>query len=158
MAAAEKRAWSDLIIGLGLIALGGVIGADTAQMQVPPTYARVGPQVFPTLVSMGLALAGAYLALLAWRGRGSDALDRGTEEWLPVLVIAAGLIVHLNLLRPAGFVPAGIMLFMAVAFAFGSRQYLRDFAIAAVLVTGTYFGFTYGLGLQLPPGVLKGLI
>ena len=77
---------------------------------------------------------------------------------MAVAVIAAGLVAHLNLLKPVGFVPAAIVLFMCVAFAFGSRSYVRDFIVAVGLAFAAYVGFSYGLGLQLPPGILKGIL
>jgi putative tricarboxylic transport membrane protein len=43
---------------------------------------------------------------------------------------------------------------MAVTYAFGSRQYLRNLVIAILLAVLVYIGFTRGLNLQLPPGVL----
>ena len=42
-----------LAIGLGLIAIASVIGFETMQMQVPPSYARVGPQIFPYIIAIG---------------------------------------------------------------------------------------------------------
>ena len=47
---------------------------------------------------------------------------------------------------------------MCVAFAFGSRSFARDAIVAVGVVLITYVGFTRLLGLQLPPGVLAGLI
>ena len=64
----------------------------------------------------------------------------------------------MNLLKPLGFVPAGLILFWSVAFAFGSRRYGRDIIVGLLLALFPYIGFTYGLGLQLPPGILKGLL
>ena len=75
-----------------------------------------------------------------------------------VAIIVAGLIAHMNLLKPLGFVPAGLILFWSVAFAFGSRRYGRDVIVGLLLALFAYVGFTYGLGLQLPPGILKGLL
>jgi len=37
----------------------------------------------------------------------------------------------------------------------GSRNYLRDIAIAIVLAVVVYYGFTEGLGVRLPAGVLE---
>ena len=48
-----------LAIGLGLLLLGGIIFYDASQMQIPPTYARVGPQAFPYFIALGLAVVGA---------------------------------------------------------------------------------------------------
>jgi putative tricarboxylic transport membrane protein len=146
-----------LAIGLGLIAIASVIGFDTMQMQVPPSYARVGPQIFPYIIALGLAVTGAYIAWTSYRGE--DELNDEVEptDWKSVGIIVAGLIAHMNLLKPLGFVPAGLILFMSVAFAFGSRLYGRDALVGFLLVLFAYVGFTYGLGLQLPPGILKGL-
>ena len=147
-----------LAIGLGLIAIASVIGFDTMQMQVPPSYARVGPQIFPYIIAIGLAITGAHIAWKSYRG-GDEVIDEvEPTDWKSVGIIVAGLIAHMNLLKPLGFVPAGLILFMSVAFAFGSRRYGRDAIVGFLLVLFAYLGFTYGLGLQLPPGILKGLL
>ena len=147
-----------LAIGLGLIAIASVIGFDTMQMQVPPSYARVGPQIFPYIIAIGLAITGAHIAWKSYRG-GDEVIDEvEPTDWKSVGIIVVGLIAHMNLLKPLGFVPAGLILFMSVAFAFGSRRYGRDAIVGFLLVLFAYVGFTYGLGLQLPPGILKGLL
>lgn len=147
-----------LAIGLGLIAIASVIGFDTMQMQVPPSYARVGPQIFPYIIAIGLAITGAHIAWKSYRG-GDELIDEvEPTDWKSVGIIVVGLIAHMNLLKPLGFVPAGLILFMSVAFAFGSRRYGRDAIVGFLLVLFAYVGFTYGLGLQLPPGILKGLL
>ena len=153
----QTIAGAGLAIGLGLIAIASVIGFDTMQMQVPPSYARVGPQIFPYIVAIGLAVTGAHIAWKSYRG-GDEVIDEvEPTDWKSVGIIVAGLIAHMNLLKPLGFVPAGLVLFMSVAFAFGSRRYGRDALVGFLLVVFAYVGFTYGLGLQLPPGILKGL-
>lgn len=145
-----------LLIGLGLIAVAAVIAVDAAGMRVPPVHAKVGPRFFPLLVSCGLALSGAAIVWQSWRRSFADA-DHQTD-WLAVAVIAAGLVLHMNLLRPLGFVPAATILFLAVTFAFGSRNFLRDGVVAVILALIAYIGFTRFLGLQLPPGILSGVL
>jgi putative tricarboxylic transport membrane protein len=158
MTTKQTIAGAGLAIGLGLIAIASVIGFDTMQMRVPPTYARVGPQIFPYIIAIGLALTGAHIAWKSYRG-GDEVIDQvEPTDWKSVGIIVLGLIAHMNLLRPLGFVPAGFILFMSVAFAFGSRRYGRDAIVGFLLVLFAYVGFTYGLGLQLPPGILKGLL
>ena len=149
-----------LAIGLGLVAIASVIGFETMQMQVPPSYARVGPQIFPYIIALGMALTGAHIAWKSYRGGDeiAEESDAGPTDWKSVAIIMAGLIAHMNLLKPLGFVPAGLILFWSVAFAFGSRRYGRDVLVGLLLALFAYVGFTYGLGLQLPPGVLKGLL
>ena len=158
MTTKQTIAGAGLAIGLGLIAIASVIGFDTMQMQVPPSYARVGPQIFPYIIAIGLAITGAHIAWKSYRG-GDEVIDEvEPTDWKSVGIIVAGLIAHMNLLKPLGFVPAGLILFMSVAFSFGSRRYGRDAIVGFLLVLFAYLGFTYGLGLQLPPGVLKGLL
>ena len=153
------RQWSvaGVLIGLGLVALAAIMGYDAANMRVPPVHAKVGPRVFPVLVSIGLALSG--LALV-WQARAKETglVAEGDSDWTAVAVIAAGLVVHMNILKPLGFIPAGMLLFMCVAFAFGSRRYLRDGIVAVIVTVVTYVVFTRFLGLQLPPGFLQGLV
>lgn len=154
----QKIAGAGLAIGLGLIAIASVIGFETMQMRVPPSYARVGPQIFPYIIALGMVLTGAFIAWKSYRG-GDEVIDEvEPTDWKNVGIILLGLIAHMNLLRPAGFVPAGVVLFMSVTFAFGSRRFGRDAMIGFFLVLFAYIGFTYGLGLQLPPGILKGLL
>ena len=158
MTTKQTIAGAGLAIGLGLVAIASVIGFDTMQMQVPPSYARVGPQIFPYIIAIGLAITGAHIAWKSYRG-GDGVIDEvEPTDWKSVGIIVAGLIAHMNLLKPLGFVPAGLILFMSVAFAFGSRRYGRDAIVGFLLVLFAYLGFTYGLGLQLPPGILKGLL
>ena len=158
MTTKQTIAGAGLAIGLGLIAIASVIGFDTMQMQVPPSYARVGPQIFPYIIAIGLAITGAHIAWKSYRG-GDEVIDEvEPTDWKSVGIIVVGLIAHMNLLKPLGFVPAGLILFMSVAFAFGSRRYGRDAIVGFLLVLFAYLGFTYGLGLQLPPGILKGLL
>jgi len=156
----KQTSGTGLAIGLGFIALASVIGFETLQMQVPPSYARVGPQIFPYIIAIGMALTGAHIAWKSYRGEDEIAQidDAEPVDWKAVGVIMAGLVAHMNLLKPLGFVPAGLILFWSVAFAFGSRRYGRDILVGFLLALFAYAGFTYGLGLQLPPGILKGLL
>lgn len=149
-----------LAIGFGLILLGGIVYFSTAQMQIPPTYAKVGPQAFPYFIAIGLAAVGAYFAWNSWTpGTKREVVAEGfTTDWRALLIIAAGLFIHFLILKPLGFVISGVFLFMCVAFAFGSRKFLRDGIVAIILVVVSYIGFTHGLGLQLPPGILAGLL
>ena len=145
-----------LVIGLGLIAIAAVIAGDATHMRVPPIHAKVGPRVFPYLVSVGMALAGAVIGWQAWTRR--FIVEEQQTDWGAVAIIAAGLVVHMNVLKPLGFVPAAVILFLSVSFAFGSRRYLRDFIVALLLAIITDLCFTRLLGLQLPSGILGGLL
>jgi putative tricarboxylic transport membrane protein len=154
------RSWAGLAIGVGLIALGGVIAASISGMQVPPTYAKVGPRIFPFLAAGLLAGLGALFALRALLGM-ADMLrtEPGiTTDWLPVAVVSGGFIAFVAMLEWAGFIPAAVALFLATAIGFGSRRVVRDLMAAIVVALAIYLLFDRLLGLPLPAGMLKGLI
>lgn len=156
MNGSRTRSVAGLLIGLGLIAIAAVIAVDALHMRVPPVHAKVGPRMFPYLVSCGLAISGAAIAWQAWTR--NFLVEVQDTDWGAVAIIAAGLVLQINLMKPLGFIPTATMLFMAVSFAFGSRRFVRDGIVAVVLATVTYVAFTRLLGLQLPPGILKGLM
>lgn len=155
-----QKSAAGLAIGLGLVLLGGIIFYDASQMQILPSYAKVGPQAFPYFIALGLTIVGAYFTWNSWApaARREIVAEGFPTDWRALLIIGGGLLIHLNILKPLGFVISGVFLFMCVAFAFGSRSFLRDGIVAIILVVVSYVGFTHGLGLQLPPGILAGLL
>ncbi len=161
----RRIAIGDLLVGLGVAALGVFIAIETSKFQVSPLYAKVGPQVIPYIIAAGLILLGLLFAASAARPRAptpapsTDAAeDAGGSDWLALAVISIGLVAQMLLLQWAGFVIAAAVLFFCVAFGFGSRRYLRDGVIAVLLAVIVYVGFTRGLDLPLPPGLLTGLL
>ena len=149
-----------LAIGLGFLALAAVIVGDTARMQIPPTYARVGPQAFPFAIAGGLVLIGAYLAWSSWSraARREIMSEDQPTDWQSFGLITLGLFLHWLLLKSLGFILVSAGLFVIVAIAFGSRRYLRDGTVGIVLAAVAYFGFTRMLGLQLPAGVFANIM
>jgi putative tricarboxylic transport membrane protein len=69
---------------------------------------------------------------------------------LRVVVFGLGLLAHALLLETAGYVVAALVLFVAVALAFGAPRLGRTIVGGAVLVLVIFYAFTLGLGLALP--------
>ncbi|GIG91169.1 tripartite tricarboxylate transporter TctB family protein [Plantactinospora endophytica] len=94
------------------------------------------------------------------RNDGSDAVDGRDDEpaaevrALPPALVSAALLGYVLLLAPVGFVLASALFFVACARILGSRAWLRDIAVAVPLALGVYYGFTRGLDITLPAGVL----
>lgn len=152
-----KISGAGLAIGLGFIALAGLVAWDAAHLQVPPTYARVGPQVFPYIIASGMALVGLWLVWEAVRHPIRVHVPPVTD-WKAVVMIGVALAAQYFLLKPVGFVLSALILFLTIAFAFGSRKYARDVVVGLVLALLAYVGFRHGLGIGLPEGILKGLL
>lgn len=151
----------ELAFSLGIIALGLFMAVQTAGIDVSPSYARVGPRVFPWVVSFGLVVVGLVLARDAIAGQwvAEDSVPGSPGfDWHAFLFIGIGLVLHMVLIGRAGFVIASTVLFVCVARGFGSRTWLRDTIIALILAVVVYVGFQYGLGLDLPAGVLAGIL
>jgi putative tricarboxylic transport membrane protein len=158
---------AEILLGVGLVALGLFFAVETTEIKVAPIYAKVGPTVFPWIVAGALIVLGVLFAIQAWRrgqrspspgpipGQGYPATPPAPpSDWRALAVISAALLLQVILLRTLGFVITATVLFMAVTYAFGSRDYLRNVVIAILLAVIVYVGFTRGLRLQLPPGLL----
>jgi putative tricarboxylic transport membrane protein len=143
----------ELAISLGLVALGAFVLWETRSIADAGGYAQVGPRLFPYLVGAGMAVCGAVLAWHAVAGGWRHVpLDEAHDapDWKAFVVISAGIVAHMILIGYAGFVLAGIVLFVLVARGFGSTRLVRDALIAIVLTVVVYVVFTYGLSLKLP--------
>jgi putative tricarboxylic transport membrane protein len=145
------------VLAAFILLLGAFVAVETALLRTGPGYAAIGPKLFPWLVAAGLLLVG--VALLYEARAGAVAHPAGFELDLPpTLVVTGGLVLQMVLIRPLGFVIATAVLFVAIAYALGSRRVLVNAAIGVVLCALTYVAFTRGLGLVLPAGMLGELL
>lgn len=157
----KGRSASAMAMAFAVTALGAFVVFDTATGRAGPSYAEVGPGVFPLIVGTALLLAGPALLLeglrgtwrVAWVER--DPTNRASSSPLRnVLLVAAALILNVLLFAPLGFIPASAVLFACVSTAFGSRRFLLDAVIGIAFSAAIYVIFVYGLGLHLPAGEL----
>lgn len=150
----------EILVALGVIALGGVALFETTRIPVSPMYARIGPTAMAYAASLLLAGLGMALLVQAWRGdwvtepeEADGPLNLHGAGWL-----LAGLVFNVGLIAPLGFVPASTLLFACTARAFGSRRYLRDTIMGALFASVAYFGFARLLGINIGAGIMEGWI
>jgi putative tricarboxylic transport membrane protein len=147
---------AEIALSSGVLALGAGAAAVTATLPSEGGYAGIGPNFVPGLVSAGLILLGLWLLYEAltggWRSRPESA-----QRWqaAPFLWVSAGLMAHMALIGWAGFVVAGVVLFVLVARGFASRAPLRDVAIGLALTLAVYLFFTQALNVALPAGWMR---
>ena len=155
-----QHAWGRLVLSIGILGVGLFYAVETLAIRVLPTYSRVGPRFFPYMVAAGLILIGAVLAWRAWRGLDSDddPSDDAPSAKLNMALVIGGLVLQSLVIDYIGFVLAATVTFVLTAAGFGDRHWLRNAAIGVVLAAASYLGFTRGLGLSLPSGLLEGLI
>jgi putative tricarboxylic transport membrane protein len=151
----------ELMLSLGLIALGSFIIFETQGIAETQSYSGVGPRLFPYLIGVGLTVCGAVLGWQAvsggWRHLPIDD-NHATPDWIAFGVISAGIVLHMIVIGWAGFILASALLFVLIARGFGSKRPLRDALIALVLSIVVFLIFTKGLGLNLPKGPFGALL
>jgi putative tricarboxylic transport membrane protein len=151
----DFRISGELVIALCVIALAVFLAVDGLSIGAQ-TYGRVGPRVFPIIVTAMMGVLGIALLFQAVTARWK--IDEiAHHRWKPIAYIGLGLLLDILLMRPAGFIVASTILFICVARSFESRRLLRD-AIAGLILAGVSFLlFTKILLLDLPAGSLWGL-
>lgn len=152
-------AWPETAIGLGLLAVAGLVYWQTATMAVSPMYAKVGPRVFPYLTAAALAVLALAMMVQGWRGGWQPDEEREVATDFRALgFVAAGLVCNVLLIVPAGFTVASVVMFTLIAYGFGSRSPLRDAGIGVALALASFFGFAKALGVNIGAGPLERLL
>lgn len=153
--------WTDVGVGIGVLALAALVVAGTLMVPQSPIYARVGPTLFPWIAGGGLGVLGFGLALVGMRGGWSRTLeDRPTAPFNPVSfgLLLAGLAVNAALIDYVGFVLASTTQFVLVCACFGSRNYPANAAIGFTVCLGSYLLFERLLGVNIGAGIIEGLV
>ncbi|WP_174546650.1 tripartite tricarboxylate transporter TctB family protein [Nocardiopsis dassonvillei] len=79
-------------------------------------------------------------------------------DWRTLLLVVLSFVVFLAVLRPVGWILSAAALFWAVSFALGTRKHALNAAVALVFSCAVQIAFSIGLGLNLPAGVIGGLL
>ncbi len=160
MASTETRKGrtGQLLIAAGVVVLGVLMALGTMQLPEATGYAKVGPRLVPAIVSGGLILLGLMLLKEAWFSGFKDVDEEEATatptHWPAFAWISAAMIINGILMVPAGFVIAGVVMFVMTARGFGSMRWVQNALIGLVIASLTYAFFNYGLGLSLPAGLL----
>jgi putative tricarboxylic transport membrane protein len=149
-------AWGDVLVGVGVLAIAGIVGWQTSVIPTSPIYARVGPTFFPWLVTAMLGVLGAILLVQGFRG-GWEKEEQAGFDLSGGAWCVAGLALNLALIETAGFIIASTVMFLCVARAFGSARPLRDAGIGFALAFVAYVGFDRLLGYRIGSGLIEQL-
>lgn len=159
----RDRAQLALAAGLGLV--GVVVLVDAARLgHVTSSNDPIGPRAMPFLVGGLLLVISVLYALDVLRGgvgeaeAGEDVELGQKADWKTVGILAAAFLLNAVLIEPLGWVISGALLFALSAFALGNRHHVRGLAIGIAMSLATFYGFAIGLGINLPAGVLQGIL
>jgi putative tricarboxylic transport membrane protein len=146
----------EILVAIGVVALGLFFLIGASSIALLPGYARIGPRFFPYLVGCGLVVAGLLLVREAFRPR--EQPSGQADDWTAIAWIVAGLIASAALMEAAGYIPATTLLFVLAARGLGERRYARSALAGLILALVTYLTFTRLLDLHLPNGLLASVI
>ncbi|MBR8742369.1 tripartite tricarboxylate transporter TctB family protein [Nocardiopsis sp. MG754419] len=178
---------SEIFVGLLVIGVGLFLTSQTLAMHVPDTSTGPGPQLFPGLVSGLMVVLGGLLVFQVVRTPAAPAEEQAQEQeqtdetasagvvgelvegqeprrtathsdWRTVGLVLASVVAFAVLLQPLGWLLSGALLFFGVSWAFGGRRPLFEAAVALVYSAVVQLAFVAGLGLNLPSGILGGVL
>jgi putative tricarboxylic transport membrane protein len=160
-----RRDWSELVVALLLLVLGGAVLRDAAGLQAGlGRTGPIGPKAIPVAIGSALLIGAVVLAVDVLRGgrgdqeEGEDVdLSHGTD-WRTMGLLFGAFLANVLLIERAGWPVSGAVLFFGSSYALGSRRVVRDIALALVLSIGSWYLFVLGLGIDLPVGVLEGIL
>ncbi|MDX1893224.1 tripartite tricarboxylate transporter TctB family protein [Mycolicibacterium sp. 050158] len=148
-----------------LVAVGAFLIYDA--LSLPGGFAKVdpvGPKLFPMIIGIGLLVTAIILAIAIPRGSKGEA-DAGEDidpelpsDWRTVGLLVAIFVATILLVNPLGWAITGALMFAGCATVLGSRHYVRNIVIGAVLSVGSFYAFYSGLGIPLPAGILDGVL
>lgn len=157
--------YAQYVVCAVMVIVGAFLVFDGVSM--PGGYAKVdpvGPRLFPIAIGIGLLVMAVVLAVAIPRGSRGEA-DAGEDidpdmpsDWRTVGLLVGLFILLIVLVQPLGWAIAGALFFAGCATVLGSKHYVRNIAIGAVLAVATFYGFYSGLGIPLPAGVLDGIL
>lgn len=156
---------SELGVALLLAALGVLVLVDALGLNAPYSQSDpVGPRTVPYVVAALLLVCAVALAVDVLRGgrgeaEGGEDVDlTHPTDWRTVVPLVAVFAANIALVDTLGWVLSGTLLFFGSVVALGSRHYVRDLIISALLALGSFYGFYLGLGIPLPAGLLEGVL
>ncbi len=141
----------DRVLGLGLLVLAVAYGWAAQQWPEPFGGAEsVGPETFPTILSVVLVAGSLYLMIRP----DPDAQWPIGKSALELVVSVLVLVVYAFLLEPLGFIVSTTLAVGALSWRMGAAP-KRAFVTGLISAVVVFVLFNYGLSLSLPAGLLE---
>ncbi|HMM97189.1 tripartite tricarboxylate transporter TctB family protein [Phycicoccus sp.] len=159
----RDRAQLGLCAALALA--GVVVVVDASRLgHVTSSNDPIGPRAMPFVVGGLLLLVSVLFTLDVLRGgvgeaeAGEDVELGQRADWRTVGILAGAFALNALLIEPLGWVISGSLLFFLSAFALGNRHHVRGLVFGIALSLATFYAFAIGLGVNLPAGILQGIL
>lgn len=160
---ASDRAQYGVCAFLALLGAGVIVDASRIG-HITSSNDPIGPRTVPIILGVALLLVAVVYAIDVYRGgtgeqeEGEDVDLTASISWRTVVPLVAVFVANALLIEPLGWVISGSLLFFGSALALGSRRYVTSLVVAVALALTTFYAFAIGLGVNLPAGVLQGIL
>jgi putative tricarboxylic transport membrane protein len=148
-----------------LALLGVLVLVDASRLgAVASSNDPIGPKPVPIILGVLLVVVAVFYAVDVARGGVGEAeagedVDLSTRiDVRTVALLIGAFVLNALLIEPLGWVISGSILFWGAAFALGNRHHVRGLVIGVALALTTFYAFAIGLGVNLPAGILQGIL
>jgi putative tricarboxylic transport membrane protein len=151
-------------VALLLLALGAWAITDAMGLSDLASRGPVSAKTVPIAVGALLVVMAVLLAVDIFRGgrgeqEGGEDVDLSHgSDWQTIGLLAGSFVANALLIERVGWPVSGAVLFFGTTYALGSRHLVRNALISIALSVGSWYLFNVGLGIQLPVGILKGIL
>ncbi len=161
-----RQARAQTLIGVGVLALGGVIAAGAVAIPSDAGYAGVGPDFLPWVVSAALAVCGVMLIREVLTGgyrQMEEPSGAARGDWGGFLWMSAALLANAALITTIGFILSCALCFVLAVRGlrnadvtqglrerFEPGRIVRDALIGLAIAAPVYWTFTKLLAINLP--------
>jgi len=160
----QRRSLGEWAIAVALLAIGVVVVLDGLNQATSTSASGVGAGFVPKVVGVALVVLSLLLMVQLARGRhgepdeGEGDVDVRSTKWVPFSVCVAAVLIFIVAVEPVGYLIVSAVTFWLTAWAMGARSHWRSAVIAVVLSLVVYLSFTRLLGIDLPAGILEGIL
>lgn len=161
MAQQTSSSWPQTLVGIGVLLTGLALGGGAVSIPSEAGYGGVGPNFLPWVVSVALALCGAWIIWEARTGGLRD-LEPSTQraDWPALVWVSAGLLANAALITTVGFILGCTLCYVLAvqglrrasgqSAANSPRTWGVDAATGMVISAPVFWMFTQFLAINLP--------
>ena len=161
----RRQGLSELLVPALLLVVGVAVLVDASGLEEGlGRSTSLGPKAIPYVIGSALIVGALWLAVDVLRGgrgeqeSGEDVDLSHGSDWKTLALLFAAFLANVLLIERAGWPVSGAVLFFGSAYALGSRRVVRDVVLAFALSIGSWYLFVLGLDIDLPVGVLNGIL
>jgi putative tricarboxylic transport membrane protein len=151
----------DVILAIGVIAGAAIYLRAALNLPQLSIGDPLGPQMFPSLIAIGLVLSGGLLLIEVLRKKASavpadDVPQRHSSrhEYLLLAGMVVWTVAYYAAFEPVGYIAATLIYLFGLLSVFQRGRWVLNLIYAGAFTAAVYFVFGHLLHVVLPAGIL----